>query len=210
VTTQTLLIRFLVCVLLAFLFGIARHRFGKPVGFGTFIFVTIGACGVAVTAVRLAPPPGSPLPLLSGIITGIGFLGAGALVRTGERITGFTSAATIWISAVFGMAVGVGEHEIAAIIYASMWVVLLVDHGLEKRGGGDAIILSVTIDRASRLSLSREIAASGVRPDLESTRFDRETDTVSLKYRLSGKPASVAALGRQLEQEDGVRSFQIE
>src|SRR6185503_20781311 len=94
---------------LAFAFGLARQKLGKAIGFGTFIFVALGACGLSLVALEFADQQQNPLPLLSAIVTGIGFLGAGALFRTADRVVGFTSAATIWIFACFGMAIGLGE-----------------------------------------------------------------------------------------------------
>jgi putative Mg2+ transporter-C (MgtC) family protein len=69
-------------------------------------------------------------------VTGIGFLGAGALVRSGppERISGFTSAATIWIVAVFGLTIGVGEYFLAALLYAAIWLVTSIDLFSESSG----------------------------------------------------------------------------
>ena len=90
---STVLFRFSVAFVASFLFGFVRQRMGKPIGFGTFIFLAQGSCALALTAITLQSD--NPLPLLSAIVTGIGFLGAGALFRSGERVVGFTSAATI-------------------------------------------------------------------------------------------------------------------
>jgi putative Mg2+ transporter-C (MgtC) family protein len=90
--------RFALTFLIAFAFGYARQRGHKPIGFGTFIFVATGACALALTAVNRAPA--NPLPLLAAVVTGIGFLGAGALIRSGDQIKGFKSAASIYLSAI--------------------------------------------------------------------------------------------------------------
>src|SRR2546428_13706698 len=75
-----------------------------PVGFGTFIFVSTGAAALAILAIDLEAD--NPLTLLGGVITGIGFLGAGALIRANDRVFGFTTAALVWAMAALGVAAG--------------------------------------------------------------------------------------------------------
>lgn len=142
-------------ILLSLIFGLVRQRSGKPIGFGTFTFVSVGACALALVAVRLAPD--APLALLGAIVTGIGFLGAGALVRSSapERISGFTSAATIWIVAVFGLTIGVGEYLLAALLYAAIWLVTSIDlprlsHRLKRRDGPDLRPTQLSVERSLR------------------------------------------------------------
>ena len=128
---STVLFRFSVAFVASFLFGFVRQRMGKPIGFGTFIFLAQGSCALALTAITLQSD--NPLPLLSAIVTGIGFLGAGALFRSGERVVGFTSAATISAFAILGLTLGVGEYLIAGMLYATIWSVVLVDLYMQKR-----------------------------------------------------------------------------
>src|SRR2546426_7712388 len=69
---------------LAFSVGLERQLHRKPVGLGTFIFVSMGAATLAILAITLEED--NPLPLLGGVITGIGFLGAGAPIRSDDRV----------------------------------------------------------------------------------------------------------------------------
>jgi len=119
---------------LGFLFGYVRQKLRKPIGFGTFIFVSVGACSLSIIALRL--PVANTVPLLAAIVTGIGFLGAGALIKSGEKIHGFTSAALIWLFAIFGLTIGVGEVWVGITIYVIVWVVSLVDDLFQRRGLG--------------------------------------------------------------------------
>jgi putative Mg2+ transporter-C (MgtC) family protein len=75
---------------------------------------------------------GDPTRLASGIVTGIGFLGAGAIMRTGAGIKGLTTAAMIWVNAAVGVAVGGGEHRVAIIATIVAVVVLVVLDPVEK------------------------------------------------------------------------------
>jgi len=86
-----ILLRLTITFALSLIFGYERQRSHKPIGFGTFIFVSLGSCGLALTATILND---NPLPLLGSIVTGIGFLGAGALIKTNEKTFGLTLMST--------------------------------------------------------------------------------------------------------------------
>src|SRR2546428_13987070 len=74
---------------LAFSVGLERQLHRKPVGLGTFIFVSMGAATLAILAITLEED--NPLPLLGGVITGIGFLGAGGPIPRNDPGCGFTT-----------------------------------------------------------------------------------------------------------------------
>lgn len=126
--------RFLLVFLLASLYGLQRQKSHKPIGFGAFTLVSIGACGLAIVAVELGTT--YTIPLISAIVTGIGFLGAGALIKGSDRIFGFTTATSIWLFAIFGLIMGLGFYKEGFILYGAVWVIVGVDKYLEKRGVG--------------------------------------------------------------------------
>ena len=76
------------------------------------------------------------IALLAATVTGIGFLGAGALVRTSDKVFGFTTAASIWFFAIFGMMIGLGEYYVGFITYSMVWIVAIFDKYLEKNAIG--------------------------------------------------------------------------
>ena len=129
-----ILFRILLTFVLALVFGFQRQRVHKPIGFGTYTFVAIGSCGLAIIAMSLGME--NPLPLLGAIVTGIGFLGAGALIKTNDKIFGFTTAASIWVFAIFGLLIGVGEYFVGGLIYFFIWTIILIDGFLKKHGIG--------------------------------------------------------------------------
>lgn len=128
------LLRILTVFTLSFIFGVVRQRNHKHVGFGTYTMVSVGACVLAIAALELSD--NNPLPLLSAIVTGIGFLGAGALIRTSDKIFGFTSAAAIWLYAIFGLLIGSGEYILGISVYVVSAAVIGYDIYLEDRGIG--------------------------------------------------------------------------
>ncbi len=120
--------RLLLASLLGGLIGLEREVHGRPAGFRTHLLVTLGACLMMIVSeyfffkfgdlkadgvVRLDPGR-----VAAQIVTGIGFLGAGAIIKEGHAVRGLTTAACLWVVAGIGMAVGVGLYAAALIVTA--------------------------------------------------------------------------------------------
>jgi len=93
--------------------GYERESESKPAGFRTMILVSMGSCLFTIASIRIAElGDGSfdPGRIASGIVTGIGFLGAGAIMRSSGHVLGLTTAASIWLVAAIGMGVGIGLY----------------------------------------------------------------------------------------------------
>ncbi len=181
----------------------------KPIGFGTFTYVSTGAAVLAIIAFHLNET--NPLPLLGAIITGIGFLGAGALVKSGDKVTGFTSAALIWIFAVFGMALGLGYYEIGGITYLVIWFVTAYDRILEKRGIGN--YHKKVVIRTKRQMSEPDICSQlfGKKsPRLLDIELDKTAQSVSVTYLIEGTSEGIGDLVARLSQAEWCASFKIE
>lgn len=184
-------------MVLAFLFGYERQRSRKPIGFGTFIFVSVGACSLALIARAL--PGQNTVPLLAAIVTGIGFLGAGALIRTGEKIHGFTSAALIWLFAIFGLAIGVGEVTLGIAIYLIIWLVSLVDQLLQNRSiGAYKKQLSVTVTTPLPANTLHGELLNGFDCRLSGIRSEREPARHTFVYDIAVSGENVTDLVSKL------------
>ncbi|MBI4739415.1 MgtC/SapB family protein [Candidatus Woesearchaeota archaeon] len=203
--------RFLVAFLLSLVFGLERQRSHKPIGFGTFTFVTVGSCGLAITALTLAPE--NPLPLLSAIVSGIGFLGAGALLKTTDKIFGFTTAASIWVFAIFGLLIGVGEYIIGMVLYSLIWFVIFFDRYLERSGIGSyqrKIIIS-TNKVIPRREIRNLFEASGIhRHKLFSHEVDVKNNKVVVTYVIEGRKERINKMQEKLLKKDWFESCKIE
>lgn len=198
-------------IVLSLVFGLVRQRSGKPIGFGTFTFVAVGACALALVAVRLAPD--APLALLGAIVTGIGFLGAGALVRsaTPERISGFTSAATIWIVAVFGLTIGVGEYLLGGLVYVAIWLVTSIDRFLERRGRGvHRRQLTVTLEPESSVAQLRELLGAAVTSEVDALAKDADSGLRTVVVSVAGSPADLEQLASRIEGAGMLRGYRID
>src|SRR5205809_5385420 len=201
-------VRLVIVFLLAFGIGLERQLRRKPVGFGTFVFVSTGACALAILSVELEGQ--NPLPLLGGVSTGIGFLGAGALLRSNDRVFGFTTAAWVWAMAALGVAAGAGLYLLVIVNYAVVWAVVLTDRFLEGKGfGSHAKLVHLTIaNPVSAQDLDGMLPPSFAR--FERIHVDKETHQVSVTAQVRLKPGDVAGLLDALRRNEKVRKFEVE
>ena len=126
------LIKISMAVLVGGVIGAEREYQDKAAGFRTIILITLGS--TLFTIFSLSMDPGfTQTRIAANIVTGIGFLGAGAIMREGGRIAGLTTAATIWLSAAMGMGIGAGSlYFVLAATFVTI-LVLLVFPKLEAR-----------------------------------------------------------------------------
>jgi putative Mg2+ transporter-C (MgtC) family protein len=113
-------IRLIVAFILGGVIGIERERKGRSAGLRTHILVCVGSCLIMLVSIQLFDyfkdiAPVDPGRIAAGVVTGIGFLGAGTIINRPEGAQGLTTAASVWISAAIGMAVGCGYMSAALI-----------------------------------------------------------------------------------------------
>jgi len=124
-----MLLRLLLAAALGAVIGYQRERAGKPAGLRTHVLICVGAALFTVASLYGFGAGADPARVAAGIVAGIGFLGAGAIMRTGEGIVaGLTTAATIWVVAAIGLAVGAGLYLASAVATALTLVVLFLPH----------------------------------------------------------------------------------
>lgn len=120
----TLLVRAALAGAVGFILGWERETCGSPAGDRTYALVGLGSAAVA--GVGAAFFPASAEKVIAGIITGIGFLGAGVIMRPASgEIRGLTTAAGMWATAAIGVVIGVG-HEVLGIILGALVLLVLV------------------------------------------------------------------------------------
>lgn len=131
--------RLVVAMLIGCALGINRDLRNKPAGLRTHALVSLGSALIVVTSIVLAhagspPDTGSVLRTVQGVITGIGFLGGGVILRDRETqsVSGLTTAATIWISACLGIACGAGQWQMALLAVAITLTVLIFGGPVEQ------------------------------------------------------------------------------
>lgn len=138
-TAADLLLRLLVAAGLGAAIGLEREYRRKPAGLRTNILIALGSALFTLISIELAAVSGTPDRVAAQVVTGIGFLGGGAILRSGTSVHGMTTAATVWVNAAIGMAAGAGAFAMAAIAAALTLVVLLVlppiESYFERRAG---------------------------------------------------------------------------
>lgn len=145
--------RLFISMLLGMIIGAERKRKGQTAGIRTFALISMGAClamllSIYVPQEYLGLKNGDPGRIAAQVITGIGFLGGGAMIQMRGTVKGLTTAAGIWITAIIGMAVGIGMYVVS--IFATFLVLLTLivfeQYSKRKKIGQDSKVINITID----------------------------------------------------------------
>ena len=187
-----LLLKLALAILLGGAIGLEREIAGKPAGLRTNILICIGAALITDVSIGISAAPngarlGDPARLAAQIVSGIGFIGAGTIMQTRGTVTGLTSAATIWVVAAIGIAVGAGRYIEATGAGALVTGVLAGLGTLEHKLRRARRVLSCTIradPKVTRDDIEALLAASGIRIMGERI-YDHAEDRV-FELKLSG------------------------
>lgn len=182
-------------ILLGGLIGLEREIHGRPAGLRTHIIVCLGATIMVMAAEfyhGLVSQDGvvfNPDRIAAGIITGIGFLGAGAIMKEGTLIRGLTTAGGIWFVAGLGIVIGKKHYALAVWAAALAWLLLFLLRHLEKwlpsRSYKDMSI-KVSLGETARVEKNclQILSESGVEVDEKRIHIDNEKKTTELSFTL--------------------------
>ena len=109
----TMVLQLCLSLILAAVIGYEREKYSKPAGLRTHMVLAIGCTILTIISYTAFPDPTDNSRLAAAIITGIGFIGAGTVIQTRERIVGLTTAASIWLTASISLAVGTRNYVLA-------------------------------------------------------------------------------------------------
>jgi len=118
-THLEIVIKLLLSVALGSIIGAERERHGRAAGLRTHALVCVGSCMITMISIYMAQAcvnsgqQCDPTRIAAGIVTGIGFLGAGTIIRERASIVGLTTAASLWTVSAIGMGIGCGFYEVA-------------------------------------------------------------------------------------------------
>jgi putative Mg2+ transporter-C (MgtC) family protein len=201
-------IRFLITFVLSAIFGLERQRAHKPIGFGSFVFVAIGSCALGIIAINLNIE--FSIGLLGATVTGIGFLGAGALIKSGERVYGARTAAGIWLFAILGLVVGIGEYMIGIVVYLLVWITIGLDMLLEKYGIGSyqrKIVITT-----NKIINEKEIEAvlGTKRKKLVSVEVNKTESKIKFVYLIEGTKEEINSIPDEMFKKDWFESLKAE
>lgn len=137
-TNMEIIIRLVLSVVLGGVIGLERQLHRRTAGLRTHILVSLGSCLIMLTSLYVFDIYNSrasldPARIAAGVITGIGFLGAGAIIREREGVKGLTTAASLWVVAGIGLAVGCGFRNAAIYTTVLAFVALYLLRRVETK-----------------------------------------------------------------------------
>jgi putative Mg2+ transporter-C (MgtC) family protein len=121
-------VRVLTAALMGALLGYERERAGKPAGLRTHMLVALGAALFVLFPAEAGMEVADLSRVIQGVATGIGFIGAGTILKNAEneQVEGLTTAASIWLTGAIGMSVGAGQLWLSLVCAISAWIILFV------------------------------------------------------------------------------------
>ncbi|MGB7537038.1 MAG: MgtC/SapB family protein [Anaerolineales bacterium] len=126
------LLKIILAILAGGAIGLEREFRYKAAGFRTLIFICVGSALYTIFSIRIGQGS-DPGRIAAALVTGVGFLGAGVILRHGGRVIGLTTAATIWFIAALGMGFGAGEYALTLVMTVIGLVVLWIFPAIEHR-----------------------------------------------------------------------------
>ena len=134
-SNSELIVKLALSLLVGGVIGIERELRSKSAGFRTVILICVGANLFTIMSILIGTP-GNPDRIASNVVTGIGFLGAGVIFRSNNRVNGITTAASIWVAASLGVAIGYGYYMAAImgciLVMAVLAVFATMDRVLDR------------------------------------------------------------------------------
>ncbi|MFA5077444.1 MAG: MgtC/SapB family protein [Candidatus Micrarchaeia archaeon] len=197
---------------LAFWVGFERQISKKPAGFAPYVFVTVMSTALTLAAVGYFSSNASPV--LNGIIAGIGFLGAGALIKYHEKVFGFTTAAAIWAMAALGIVIGLSDNLFLIVLaYVMVWVTLAVDKIIEKKGLGrhlkNVIVQIESLAEGAQTKKFRETIRKYKDEKEESMEVNFEKGYMEYKFYVP-ENTDVHEMLRELSEFKHIRRIRVE
>ena len=204
------LVPVLVAMLAGAVIGIEREYRDKSAGFRTMIIIAVGSALFTLLSIKMGTVEKESTRIAAAIVTGIGFLGAGVVLKDGATIRGITTAATIWLVAALGMASGLREYELVGAITIIMMIVLWAlppfERWIDKLH--EFLEISITIKNSDEaeddvLDIFDECKIKIVH--IRRSREDKAESVLYIKANLTEKKRK--ALSEILVNEKGVLKF---
>lgn len=183
--------RLFLSMMLGMIVGAERKRKGQIAGIRTFALISMGAClamllSIYVPQVYLGLKNGDPGRIAAQVITGIGFIGGGAMIHMKGAVKGLTTAAGIWMTAIIGMAVGIGMYLISVGATLLILLTLYTFEHYEKRRrlGQESKVIGLTVKGilADIESYKEVFEKNNVHLSTYFVEYDYENDTTELNF----------------------------
>ncbi|MBD3180425.1 MAG: methyltransferase [Candidatus Latescibacteria bacterium] len=191
--------------------GLEREFQGKPAGIRTNILMCVGSCLIMIISLKVAEQSegyADPGRIAAQVITGVGFLCAGTIMRSRFSISGLTTAATIWVLSALGLASGAGYYLLAAVGTVAIVIVLILIRYLE----------SYIISRRTTVKIHVEMKKSSMAPSMvndiihkrdiprEDLKYQSEEEKLITIFEYTASKKELDKVLKQLSSIDGVIS----
>ena len=211
-----MLLRMGLALILGGIIGFERERDSQPAGLRTHMILVVGACLTMMLSINIADQAGTdPSRMAAQVVSGIGFLGAGAILRYGYNVKGLTTATTLWTMAIVGMAVGMGYYLVATITTIVIIAVLSVLEVLEKKFVRINVIRNIIVDVHDRKGVIREVRKNigQIADQLLDFSVQKSVKNKHLRIEIAARfnrSEKVENMVEQISAIDGVRALKIE
>ncbi len=211
-----ILLRIALSMVLGGVIGFERERDNQPAGLRTHMILVIGACLAMILSINIgAVSHTDPGRIAAQVISGIGFLGAGAILRFGFNVKGLTTATTLWTMAIVGLVIGAGYYWIAIITTIIMLIVLAALNVIEKNYVRVNVIRNIVIDLQDRKSVLRDLRETVYKLTDKVMSFSVQKNIKSKRLRLEltarfKNSEKLEHLIEEISKIEGVRALKIE
>jgi putative Mg2+ transporter-C (MgtC) family protein len=211
-----ILLRIGLSLVLGGVIGFERERDNQPAGLRTHMILVIGACLAMILSINMGVISGNdPARIAAQVISGIGFLGAGAILRYGFNVKGLTTATTLWTMAIVGLVLGAGYYWVAIISTVLMLIVLAVLDQIEKNHVRVNVVRNIVVDLHDRKSVIREVRKTiqSLADKVMAYSIQKSVKNKHLRLEVTARfknREKLEDLVEELSEIDGVRALKIE
>ena len=202
------ILRICAAMLAGGLIGLEREFRDKSAGFRTLIFIGAGAALITILSRQIGGPD-DPGRITANIVTGIGFLGAGAILRDGMRVAGLTTAATIWLTAAIGMSFGAGEYlfgaSVTALSLIVLWVFPAFEHAVDKIREEHIYDVLISDGREALARVESIFNESGLKVNVRQ--YFKESAGMRCRWVTFGRPQAHEKIIQKLLDDPAVTEF---
>lgn len=220
INLATSALRLVVAFAAGLLIGVEREAHSQPAGMRTHILITIGSTLAMLLSIYIPQnfpgfQNGDPGRIAAQVVSGIGFLGAGAILRFGANVRGLTTAASVWAMAIIGLAIGAGMFAISFIALIIILFSLSVMDTFEKHLFRNRIFkrIDITLKKKTTDIRMLEKSLKKLKINIHSVDISKHTNDTTDRivfYVFMLEKMDIALLSEHLEKTDGVLGFSVE
>lgn len=192
------------------LIGLEREMRDRAAGFRTMILIAVGAALVTILSENMVGPEGDVAKIAGYVISGVGFLGAGAIMRDGLKLSGLTTAATIWVTAAVGMTFGSGALGFGTLITAALmlvlWVFPVIERAIDRIREEDSYAVVFDVKKVHKIAQLQAAMQANKLHVIRQAYFKRGAEMHG-HWTAIGKPQQHDAFRATLMADDEIKEF---